>query len=628
MTAGVLDTHPSRLLAANVARTVATLCVLLLTVVLLSWGFGRTGERIAVLMCVNVAAVVSLMVFCGNTGIVSFGHGAFMTVGAYFSGILTIPAGLQRTALPDLPVWLAGHELSVLTAMPVVALAGLAVALVTGGAIARLVGASATIATLGLLIIVHSVAVSAREITRGSQTFYGVPRITDLFFVLAVAIVFIVIARAYRESRWGLFARAARDDEDAATVLGISPRRTRLVAWGLSGAMATVAGALYGHILGAFSPASFYLSLVFAHVVMMIVGGMASVGGAVIGVVAVTLLQNTVRNLEGGATILGVTLPEIFGLTTVALGLAILLVIWLRPQGIVGSFELGPGADASWLSRFARTTPTAKAPPAVGNTKLIADGLSKNFAGLKAVDNVSFQAPTGQITGLIGPNGAGKSTLVNLITRQYTTSAGIAVIGDADLTRLAPHAVIRKGVARSFQNLRLFNGLTAYENVLVAALAAGHSRSSAHEITLRELAAFDIGDIAGMRAENLPYGARKRLEIARALAQEPSILLLDEPAAGMNPAETDDLAARLEAITDDRNIGVLLIDHDLKFVNRLSSRIVVMNRGQKIAEGTPEAVRADPAVVEAYIGRGRTARAAEKTSTDNGYPDSIEGTLA
>ncbi|MBC6405905.1 MAG: branched-chain amino acid ABC transporter ATP-binding protein/permease [Rhodospirillales bacterium] len=610
MNAPSLNTHPTRLQAANGLRTVASLAVLLVTVAVLVWGFGRTGERIAVLMCVNVAAVVSLMVYCGNTGIVSFGHGAFMTVGAYLSGILTMPVGLQRSALPDLPGWLAGYELSVLMAMPFVALAGLAVALLTGSAIARLAGASATIATLGLLIIVHSVAVSAREITRGSQTFYGVPRVTDLLIVLIAALVFVLIARVYRESRWGLFARAVRDDKDAATVLGIAPSRARLIAWSLSGAMATVAGALYGHILGAFSPASFYLNLVFAQVVMMIVGGMASVGGAVVGVIAVTFMQNSVRNLEGGTTVLGFTLPEVFGLTTVALGLAILLVIWLRPQGIVGGFELGPGAGALLLRRVGRATRPADAPVPVGEMQLVAQGLSKNFAGVKAVDGVSFEVPTGRITGLIGPNGAGKSTLVNLMTRQYDADTGTARIGDIDLTYLPPHGVINRRVARSFQNLRLFSGLTAYENVLVAALAAGHTRAKAHAVTLRELAAFDLDDIADMRAENLPYGARKRLEIARALAQEPAILLLDEPAAGMNPAETDDLADRLETIGRDRNIGILLIDHDLKFVNRLSARIVVMNRGQKVAEGTPEKVRADVRVIEAYIGRGRTARVA------------------
>lgn len=628
MTTPALTTHPARLLAANGVRTAAALAVLLVAVAILVWVFGRTGERIAVLMCVNVSAVAALAIFCGNTGIVSFGHGAFMTVGAYLSGILTMPAALQRSALPELPIWLAGHELAVWSALPFVALAGLALALLTGSAIARLVGASATISTLGLLIIVHSIAISAREITRGSQTFYGVPRITDLTFVLVAAILFILIARAFRESRWGLFARAVRDDEDAATALGIAPRRARLLAWTLSGALATVAGALYGHILGAFSPASFYLGLVFAQVVMMIVGGMASVGGAVVGVIAVTLLQNSVRNLEGGATVLGISLPEVFGLTTIALGLAILLVIWLRPQGLVGGFEIGPNADAPFLPGSKRETQPAAIPAPAEATELVADGLAKSFAGVVAVDDMSFSAPTGTITGLIGPNGAGKSTLINLMTRQYDADKGVARIGTSDLTRLPRHAIIRQKVARSFQNLRLFNGLTAYENVFVAALAAGHSRRQAHQITLRELMAFDLGNIAAMRAENLPYGARKRLEIARALAQDPAILLLDEPAAGMNPAETDDLADRLDVIAQERNIGVLLIDHDLKFVNRLSSRIVVMNRGQKIAEGTPEEVRADGRVIEAYIGRGRTARAAQSNQRSSDRPDPTEGVLA
>jgi len=617
MSQAALRAHPARLRVANSLRTLAALGVLIGTVAVLTVVFGRTGERIALLMCVNVAAVVALAVFCGNTGIVSFGHGAFMALGAYVSGILTMPAGLQRSALPELPNWLAGYELAVLSALPLVLLVGFGFALLTGSAISRLVGASAAISTLGLLIIVHSIAIAAREFTRGSQTFYGVPRITDLTFVLSAAILVIVIARLYRESRWGLFVRAVRDDEDAASALGIFPRRSRLVAWTLSGTLATLAGALYGHILGAFSPASFYLGLVFAQVVMMIVGGMSSVGGAVIGVVAVTTLQNTVRNFEGGITLGGITLPEVFGLTTVSLGIAILLVIWLRPQGLVGGYELGPGAGAPLLDRIRAKAPDRPAPRAVTTETLKARGLSRSFAGVKAVTDVSFDVPTGRITGLIGPNGAGKSTLVNLITGQYTADNGIAEISGVQLTGLPRFRIIEHRVARSFQNLRLFSGLTAFENVLVAALAAGHSRKKANAVALRELEAFDLGSIAAMRADNLPYGARKRLEIARALAQDPAILLLDEPAAGMNPAETDDLADRLVEICRERNIGILLIDHDLRFVNRLCSHIIVMNRGQKIAEGTPEEVRANPEVIEAYIGRGRAARAANTPPTQD-----------
>jgi len=620
MSDAALLTHPARLRAANVTRTAVCLVVLGVVVAVLTLVFGRAGERIAVQMCVNVAAVVALAVFCGNTGIVSFGHGAFMAIGAYLSGILTMPAAIQRSALPELPAFLAGHELSLWGALPVVALAGLVFAALSGSAIARLIGASAAIASLGLLIITHGVAIGAREITRGSQTFFGVPRLVDLPLAFGAAAAFIIIARLYRESALGLFARAARDDADAAAALGINPRRTRFISWCLSGSMCAVAGALYGHMLGAFSPASFYLSLVFAHIAMMIVGGMASVGGAVAGVICVTLLQDTVRQFEGGVEVMGVALPEVFGLTTVALGLAILLVIWLRPTGLVGQFELGPGAGARLFDRITRRTDPAPAPPVVGEATLAAQGLSKSFAGVKAVTDMSFEAPTGRVTGLIGPNGAGKSTLVNLITHQYHADAGRTRLSGTDLSTVGREQISRAGISRSFQNLRLFQGLTVYENVLVSALAAGHRGGQAAAVALREIEAFDLGTLAATRADALPYGARKRLEVARAIAQDPKILLLDEPAAGMNPAETDDLADRLIRIRDERGTGILLIDHDLRFVNRLSSWTVVMNRGTLIAEGTPEDVRADPAVIEAYIGRGRTAAAVANKNEEEQSP--------
>ncbi|WP_187431507.1 Vitamin B12 import ATP-binding protein BtuD [Roseobacter fucihabitans] len=617
MSDSALLSHPARLRAANIARTAVCLALLGAVVLVLTVVFGRSGERIAVQMCINVAAVVALCVYCGNTGIVSFGHGAFMAIGAYVSGILTMPAAIQRTALPDLPSFLAGHEMSLWLSLPLVALAGLAFAALSGSAIARLMGASAAIASLGLLIITHSVAVGAREITRGSQTFFGVPRVVDLTLAFGAAVVFIILARLYRESPAGLFARAARDDPDAAAALGINPQQTRFVSWCLSGMMCAVAGALYGHMLGAFSPASFYLSLVFAHVAMMIVGGMASVGGAVTGVIGVTLLQDGVRQFEGGFDLFGIAIPAVFGLTTVSLGLAILLVIWLRPTGLVGSFELGPGAGARLFKNIIRPSDPAPAPTRVKESVLVADGLSKSFAGVKAVTNMSFEAPTGRVTGLIGPNGAGKSTLVNLITRQYHADGGQTRLSDHDLSTVSREDIARAGISRSFQNLRLFQGLTVYENVIVSALAAGHTRRRAAEVALRELQAFDLGAWAATPAQSLPYGARKRLEVARALAQEPVILLLDEPAAGMNPSETDDLADRLVKIRDERGLGILLIDHDLRFVNRLSSWTVVMHRGTLIAQGTPEDVRANPAVIEAYIGRGRTAAAVTKEEENN-----------
>ena len=600
-----LQDLPQARAGVQIGETVFLVAVIVLVSTGLMLVLGRYGERIATQMCVNIAAVVALSVYSGNSGIISFGHSAFMALGAYASGILTMPAALQRTALPMLPDVLAGHQLPFALALVAVVVLGLVVGLLSGLPLSRLVGASATIATLGFLIIVHSVLIGAREITRGSQTFFGVPRVTAFEVALGAAVVFAILARLFRESRWGLELRAVRDNESAAEALGINARRARLIGWTVSGGLAAVAGALYGHMLGAFSPSTFYLGLMFALVAMLIVGGLFSVSGAVVGVLMVTLLQDTVRQFEGGFTVAGVEMPAVFGLTTIALSVAILLVIWLRPEGLLGRSEArlpGFGRLFAWLDPRAATAATAhKATP----LPLEVQGLSKSFEGLKAVDGATFAVPPASVTGLIGPNGAGKSTLVNLLTGQFRADAGSARFGETELVGLAPHTIAPLGLARTFQNLRLFANLTVYENILVAAVAATGSAREARARTLREIEALDLVADAARFADSLPYGARKRLEIARCLAMDPALILLDEPAAGMNPEETADLAARLMRLTAERGIGLLLIDHDLEFVNRLSSSIVVINRGAVIAAGTPDAIRQDEAVIEAYIGRGR-----------------------
>lgn len=223
--------------------------------------FGNTGINIATLVLLQISAVVALGVFSGNSGIVSFGHSAFMGIGAYVSGLLTMAKGVQSTALPQLPFWLQGHELSLPPVIVITALAGLAVGILTGFPLARLSTGSAAIGTLAFLIIIHVVLIGAREITRGSQTFYGVPRLTNVYAAFALAAAFILIARILRDTPLGLRLRAARENEVAAAANGVNVRRARHGGWAISIAMATVAGALYGHFLGAFSPKDFYFDL-------------------------------------------------------------------------------------------------------------------------------------------------------------------------------------------------------------------------------------------------------------------------------------------------------------------------------------------------------------------------------
>ncbi|MBL9046165.1 MAG: branched-chain amino acid ABC transporter ATP-binding protein/permease, partial [Tabrizicola sp.] len=537
---------------------------------------------------------------------VSFGHSAFMGIGAYTAGILTMAAAAQKSALPTLPNWLAGHETGLLTALAATALVGILVGVISGLPLSRLSTGSASIGTLAFLIIIHVCLVGARDITRGSQTFYGVPRLTTLWVALAATVLMIFAARLFRETRLGLALRATRENEVAAAAIGINLRQSRFLAWVASITCATLVGALYGHYLGAFSPKDFYFDLIFTFIAMLIVGGLYSVSGAVAGVLMLALVIQLLREAEAGIDLGFVTLPQIFGLPQLGLGLALLLTIWTRPTGLSGLGEL----RLSTLTRKPdEVAPLPLKLPAQttrsGQTLAVKD-VSVRFGGLTALDQISFDVPMGQVTGLIGPNGAGKTTLINVICGQQRPSSGSVTLNGKVLTTLPAHRVAAAGLARTFQNIRLFDRLTALENVAAAAESAGHSRAKAEGIAMAELARMGLSHRWNESAATFAYGDRRRLEIARALALSPAFLLLDEPAAGMNPAETDRLIETLERLKAERDLGILVVEHDMRLIMRISDRMVVLNKGQKIAEGSPEAVRTDPMVIEAYIGTKRS----------------------
>lgn len=246
--------------------------------------------------------------------------------------------------------------------------------------------------------------------------------------------------------------------------------------------------------------------------------------------------------------------------------------------------------------------------------------LSRAFGGIRAVESLSFDVAPGTVTGLIGPNGAGKTTVFNLIAGVYRPTSGTVRLDGTDLTNLRPDRIVRAGVARTFQNIRLFSRMTCLENVMVPLLARGgygplkaflrtasvrDEESRAREAALAIMEKVGLTDRAAQTASTLPYGLQRRLEIARALACRPKLLMLDEPAAGMNDAETRELAATVAKVREAFDVTVLLIEHHIDFVMDICARVVVMERGALLAEGTPQEIRNDARVIAAYLGRPR-----------------------
>ncbi|HEX9870482.1 MAG TPA: ABC transporter ATP-binding protein [Candidatus Tectomicrobia bacterium] len=233
---------------------------------------------------------------------------------------------------------------------------------------------------------------------------------------------------------------------------------------------------------------------------------------------------------------------------------------------------------------------------------LVVEGVTKDFVGLRALNSVSLRLEQGEILGLIGPNGSGKTTLINILTGFLKPTAGRIKVNGVDITNWPPHKIAPLGLARTFQTIKLFLGLTVLENVEVAAVSAGLPRPRARQRAWEVLERLGVSHLADLSAGALPYGAERRVEIARALATDPNFMLLDEPAAGLNAAESDDLLQTLASIPQEIGCGILIVDHDMRLIMRLCHRVHVLNYGKTLGEGKPEEVRKNSAVVRAYLG--------------------------
>lgn len=233
---------------------------------------------------------------------------------------------------------------------------------------------------------------------------------------------------------------------------------------------------------------------------------------------------------------------------------------------------------------------------------LSVQGLSKSFAGLKAVDDVSMHIETGEILGLIGPNGSGKTTTINLMTRMLAKNSGRIMIDEHNIGEMQAYMIPVHGLVRTYQTIRLFENLSGLENVMIGAIGVGISRSEAARLAASLLEELGLGKIMHQHAQGLTFRDQRHIEIARALAAKPKFLLLDEPAAGLNEEETDELFTLLKEMPAEKNIGILIVDHDMRLIMSLCDRLQVLNYGRTIAEGLPDEVRRNPEVVKAYLG--------------------------
>jgi branched-chain amino acid transport system permease protein len=331
-----------RAAAVRALRSVVLFGVPLLAVTIVANAFfAPADQRVVVNFLIALVLVLAIQTFSGNSGIVSFGHVAFRGVGAYAAALVTIPPAVKKGSLPDLPGVVADAELAFIPAVAIAAAVTAVVALVVGLALTRMEENAMAMATIGLLVIAFVIFESWDAITRGAQGVFGVPTQTTMWWALAFAVATIGIARLFRESRSGLTLRASREDALAAGALGVDVVRMRLGAWVLSGALMGAGGALWAQYNLAFGPRQFFFTQTFAVLAMIVVGGIASVSGAVIGASVVTVANEALRRVEdGGADIGPIHLPDVQGMTPIGLALLILIVLRFRRDGLVGLFEL------------------------------------------------------------------------------------------------------------------------------------------------------------------------------------------------------------------------------------------------------------------------------------------------
>ncbi|MBV9734320.1 MAG: ATP-binding cassette domain-containing protein [Acidisphaera sp.] len=607
---------------------------------------------------------LGLNIVVGFAGLLDLGYAAFFAIGAYTYGILSSfqlePAWtpfwepfawlelVQRMPQPGGDV--VHFTLSFWLALPLAASIAAFFGVLFGAPTLRLKGDYLAIVTLGFGEIVPIIARNWSSLTSGAMGLNGIaaPHLfgfnfgidAEPYFYVALSMVVLLIFVSFRlrDSRIGRAWMAIREDEIAASAMGVDLARLKLLAFAIGAAFAGMTGTFYVAKLQTATPEMFGFPVSVMILVMVVLGGMGSVLGVVVGAILLQLLQSwfledlttwlhALGRLVGSDLLQRVDLVESIELI---FGIILVVMMLFRRQGLI------PATRRPAALSFEQQHAEVRRGSAIGLKGFSGEktdvpalevrGVTVRFGGLVALRSIDLTVPAGGVVAVIGPNGSGKSTLFNVTTGLTRAEGGSIKLFGEEILGLPPHKVLARGAARTFQNIRLFPNLTVLDNVLVGQHARLRTqalgavlrlpRTRAEERAAREWAMEVIG-IFGNRltpralqqVSSLSYANRRRVEIARAIASRPRVLLLDEPTAGMNPAETIELAEQIKQLHT-LGLTVVLIEHKLDVVTSLAQNVVVLDHGEKLAEGLPEEVRRNEAVLTAYLGRNAGAGSA------------------
>lgn len=586
--------RPSRLVALTHPRVYVALILLSLLLVVPALTDSPFIVHVFVTICVFAGLSTAWNIVGGYAGQLSLGHMMFYGIGGYTTALLIQHFGLS----PWIGMW-AGAALSAVVAVCI------------GYPCFRLRGPFFSLATIAFLEVIRLLAIHFHGVTGGSAGLIVPLKIgwawmifQDKFNYLIIAfgllLLTLIVSYAIRNARLGYYLTAVREREDAASAAGISPTQVKLKAVVISAALTSLIGSFHAMYTTFLEPATmFSLSTSIEVAMFALIGGLGTVVGPLLGTVLVVPLAELARGWLGA---------QANGLHGFVYGTVLVLITLTLPGGLVGTFGRRFGRLIDRLPG-GKPRPEQEAPAlrqiagAPGETMLETKNLVMRFGGLVATDNVSMVLKRGEILGIIGPNGAGKTTLFNQISGFLKPSSGsLAIVsGGTGTTPASPDAFARAGVGRTFQIVQPFGKLTVIENIMIGAFMRHPDVASARAVALRVSTLVGLQHVREVEARNLPIGDLKRLEVARTLATEPDILLLDEVMAGQSQTDTQTMVALIRAVRD-IGVTVIAIEHNMQAIMSLSDRIIVIDSGKVIAQGDPHAVVRDRRVIEAYLG--------------------------